>query len=160
MIHNKRLPQKIIVTVYHVNTRQNTDMTTSSSSSPKRKRKILLVDDEPDLTLTLKMGLEDSGLFEVDTFNDPQLALSNFKPDYYDFLLIDIKMPYLSGYELYDKLRKIDSRVKSCFITAYEMNYQALREQFPTLEMECYAKPLEISELIRKINKELQQEGN
>jgi PleD family two-component response regulator len=107
MIHNKRLPQKIIVTAYHVNTRQNTDMTTSSSSSPKRKRKILLVDDEPDLTLTLKMGLEDSGLFEVDTFNDPQLALSNFKPDYYDFLLIDIKMPYLSGYELYDKLRKI-----------------------------------------------------
>ena len=144
----------------HVNTRQNTDMTTSSSSSPKRKRKILLVDDEPDLTLTLKMDLEDSGLFEVDVFNDPQLALSNFKPDYYDFLLIDIKMPHLSGYELYDKLRNIDGKVKSCFITAYEMNYQALREQFPTLEMECYAKPLEIGELVRKINKELQQEGN
>ena len=65
-------------------------------------------------------------------------------------------MPHLSGYELYDKLRNIDGKVKSCFITAYEMNYQALREQFPTLEMECYAKPLEIGELIRKINKELE----
>ena len=99
----------------HVNTRQKTDMTTPSSSSPKRKRKILLVDDEPDLTFTLKMGLEDSGLFEVDVFNDPQLALSNFKPDYYDFLLIDIKMPHLSGYELYDKLRNIDGKSKILF---------------------------------------------
>jgi CheY-like chemotaxis protein len=131
-------------------------MTTSSSSPETKRKRILLVDDEPDLTLTLKMGLEDSGLFEVDAFNDPQLALSNFKPDYYDFLLIDIKMPHLSGYELYDKLRNIDSKVKSCFISAYEMNYQALREQFPTLEMECYAKPLEISELIRKIKAELE----
>jgi len=131
-------------------------MTTSSSSPETKRKRILLVDDEPDLKLTLKMGLEDSGLFEVDAFNDPQLALSNFKPDYYDFLLIDIKMPHLSGYELYDKLRNIDSKVKSCFISAYEMNYQALREQFPTLEMECYAKPLEISELIRKIKAELE----
>ena len=52
-------------------------------------------------------------------------------------------------------IKKIDSKVKSCFISAYEINYQALREQFPTLEMECYAKPIEINELIRKINEEL-----
>jgi two-component system response regulator ChvI len=128
-----------------------------SSSSSKTKRKILVVDDEPDITLTLKKGLEDSGLFEVDVFNDPQIALSNFKPDYYDFLLIDIRMPIISGYELYDKLRNIDCKVKSCFITAYEINYKALREQFPTIEMECYAKPLEIKELIRKINEELEE---
>jgi CheY-like chemotaxis protein len=128
-----------------------------SSSSSKTKRKILVVDDEPDITLTLKKGLEDSGLFEVDVFNDPQIALSNFKPDYYDFLLIDIRMPIISGYELYDKLRNIDGKVKSCFITAYEINYKALREQFPTIEMECYAKPLEIKELIRKINEELEE---
>ena len=131
-------------------------MTTPSSSSPKRKRKILLVDDEPDLTLTLKVGLEDCGLFEVDAFNDPELALSAFKPGKYDFLLIDVKMPKMNGYELYDKIRDIDSKVKSCFITAYDINYQALREQFPTLEMESYAKPLEISELVRKINTELE----
>jgi two-component system, OmpR family, response regulator ChvI len=61
----------------------------------------------------------------------------------------------MSGYDLYDNIKKIDSKVKSCFITAYEINYQALREQFPTLEMEYYAKPIEINELIRKINEEL-----
>ena len=119
------------------------------------QRRILVVDDEPDITFTLKKGLENSGMFEVDVFNDPQEALSNFKPNYYDFLLLDIRMPHMSGYDLYDNIKKIDSKVKSCFISAYEINYQALREQFPTLEMECYAKPIEINELIRKISEEL-----
>lgn len=122
----------------------------------KNKKKILVVDDEPDLTFILKTGLEDTGLFEVYTFNDPELALSSFTPYYYDFLLIDVRMPKMNGYELYDKLRDIDSKVKCCFITAYEINYQAIRECFPTLEMECYAKPLEIDDLIRKINRELE----
>jgi two-component system, OmpR family, response regulator ChvI len=125
------------------------------TSESKRKKRILLVDDEPDLTYTLKIGLEDTGSFEVDAFNDPELALSAFKPGNYDFLLIDIRMPKMSGYDLYDKIRAIDSKVKSCFITAYEINYQALREQFPLLKMECYAKPLEIDDLVRKINEEL-----
>ena len=129
----------------------------SSSPSPKTKtkRRILVVDDESDITFTLKKGLENSGMFEVDTFNDSQEALSSFKPDYYDFLLLDIKMPHMSGYDLYDNIKKIDSKVKFCFISAYAINYQALREQFPTVEMECYAKPIEKNELIRKINEEL-----
>jgi two-component system, OmpR family, response regulator ChvI len=125
------------------------------TSESKRKKRILLVDDEPDLTYTLKLGLEDTGSFEVDAFNDPELALSAFKPGNYDFLLIDIRMPKMSGYEFYDKIKDIDGKVKSCFITAYEINYQALREQFPLLKMECYAKPLEIDDLVRKINEEL-----
>ena len=125
------------------------------TSESKRKKRILVVDDEPDLTYTLKLGLEDTGSFEVDAFNDPELALSAFKPGNYDFLLIDIRMPKMNGYDLYDKIRAIDSKVKSCFITAYEINYQALREQFRLLKMECYAKPLEIDDLVRKINEEL-----
>ena len=126
-----------------------------NTSESKRKKRILVVDDEPDLTYTLKLGLEDTGSFEVDAFNDPELALSAFKPGNYDFLLIDIRMPKMSGYEFYDKIKDIDGKVKSCFITAYEINYQALREQFPLLKMECYAKPLEIDDLVRKINEEL-----
>ena len=130
-------------------------LTEAKSPKTQSKRKILLVDDEPDVTFTLKKGLENSGMFDVEAFNDPLEALSNFKGGYYDFLLIDVRMPHMSGYDLYDNIRTIDSKVKSCFITACEINYKALREQFPTLEMECYAKPLEISELISKINEEL-----
>jgi DNA-binding NtrC family response regulator len=127
----------------------------SRGHEAKRKKRILIVDDEPDITFTLKAGLENQGSFDVYTFNDPEFALSSFKPGFYDFLLIDIKMPKMSGYELYDKIKDIDGKVKFCFITAYEINYQAIREQFPTLEMECYAKPLEIEDLIKKINEEL-----
>jgi CheY-like chemotaxis protein len=88
------------------------------------------VDDEPDVTFTLKKGLENSGMFDVDAFNDPLKALSSFKGDYYDFLLIDVRMPHMSGYDFYDNIRKIDCKVKSCFITAYEINYKALRNNF------------------------------
>jgi len=93
----------------------------------KRKRRILVVDNEYDITFTLKKGLENCGMFEVGTFNDPQEALSSLTPDYYDFLLIDIIMPHMSDYDLYDNIKKIDSKVKSCFISAYAINYQAKR---------------------------------
>lgn len=51
------------------------------AKSPKTqsKRKILLVDDEPDVTFTLKKELENSGMFDVDAFNDPLEALSTSK---------------------------------------------------------------------------------
>jgi CheY-like chemotaxis protein len=82
------------------------------------KRRILAVDDNPDITTTIKTGLEDSGLFYVDTFNDPKLALSSFRPGMYDLILIDFKMPKMYGHELYDEIKKLDEKVKVCFLTA------------------------------------------
>jgi two-component SAPR family response regulator len=64
-------------------------------------------------------------------------------------------MPKMNGYDFYDKIRDKDNKVKSCFISAFETSYKALREHFPTLEIECYAKPFEIEDLINKINEEL-----
>jgi DNA-binding response OmpR family regulator len=102
------------------------------------------------------MGLEDSGLFQVDTFNDPELALSSFKPGLYGLVLLDFRMPKMYGHELYDEMKKIDSKIKVCFMTATYMNYEALRDAFPTIEIECYIqKPVETKELISRINAEL-----
>jgi two-component system, OmpR family, response regulator ChvI len=71
------------------------------------KNRILIVDDEVDITLSFSLALEDSGSFEVDTYNDPLVALSNYRPNSYDLLLLDIKMPNMNGFELYDKIKKI-----------------------------------------------------
>jgi DNA-binding response OmpR family regulator len=80
-------------------------MNDSLNNTNSRRSRILLVDDDVDITTSLKIGLEDNG-FVVDTFNDPLLALSNFKPAIYDFLLFDIRMPQLGGFDLYDKIKK------------------------------------------------------
>jgi DNA-binding response OmpR family regulator len=90
----------------------------NSNRKRNRIRRILAVDDNPDISLTVKEGLEASGLFQVDTFNDPELALSSFKPGQYDLALLDFRIPKMYGHELYDEMKKIDSKVKVCFMTA------------------------------------------
>ena len=127
-------------------------------TSQNSRGRILLVDDNPDITFTVKIGLEASGLFEVDTFNDPELALSSFKPGLYDLALLDFKMPKMYGYELYDEMKKIDNKLKICFMTATYQDYEAIRAAFPTVEIECYIqKPVEIKDLVRRINAELEE---
>jgi DNA-binding response OmpR family regulator len=116
--------------------------------------RLFLVDDEPDVIFTFKKGLEAHG-FVVDAFNDPVLALSNFKPGVYGLLLLDVRMPQINGFELYEKIRKIDSEVKACFITAHEVYYESLREIFPTMDLDCYVKPIEIEDLVSHVKAEL-----
>jgi len=84
------------------------------------KRRILLIDDERDITFAFRTSLEDKG-FIVDSFNDPQEAVSNFKAGFYDLLLIDVKMPKTNGFELYQEIEKVDNKAKVCFITAFEV---------------------------------------
>jgi DNA-binding response OmpR family regulator len=128
-------------------------------SRQNNKRRILAVDDEPDITLTVKTVLESAGLFQVDTFNDPELALSYFRPGLYDLALLDFKMPKMYGYELYDEIKKIDNKIKVCFMTATYQNYEGLRVAFPTIEIECYIqKPVENKDLIRRVTEELGQQ--
>ena len=117
--------------------------------------KILIVDDDGDITLAFKKGLENDG-FKVDVFNDPLEALSNFEASKYDLLLLDIRMPKMNGFELYKEMDKIDNNVKVCFITAFEVYYEALREVFPSMEVECFIrKPIEIGNLVKRIKNEL-----
>ena len=134
--------------------------TPKTSSNEKQRAKILVVDDDHDVAITLKAILEgeeeSSKEFELDVFNDPGLALSNFKAGWYDLLLLDILMPKMNGFELYQQLKNIDDKVKVCFITAYEIYYRALRDLFPTIEVDCFiAKPIGKKELVTRIKSEL-----
>jgi DNA-binding response OmpR family regulator len=121
------------------------------------KNRILIVDDEPDIAQVLKLGLEKNG-FAVDTYNNPLDAVSKFKADSYDLLLLDIKMPKMNGFELYSKLHRIDEKAKICFITAYEIYYDEFKRMFPKVKVECFIrKPVSINNLARLIKDELQQ---
>jgi two-component system, OmpR family, response regulator ChvI len=121
----------------------------------QRKIRIFLVDDERDISMVYKTGLEQSG-FLVDAFNDPALALSSYKAGEYDLLLLDIKMPKMNGFELYREIQKIDDKVKVCFITAFVTYYESLREIFDMRNIHCIIKkPIEMSVLIQRIMTEL-----
>ena len=116
---------------------------------------VLVVDDDPDMTSVFSLGLQDEG-FEVYTYNDPLEVLSQFKPNFYDLLLVDINMPKMNGIDLSRKLLELDSNVKICFITAGEANIEALRELYPTRGIGCYIrKPVTIDELVRRVKAEL-----
>jgi DNA-binding response OmpR family regulator len=121
------------------------------------KRRILVVDDELDITLTLKAGLEIVGLFGVDAFNDSELALKSFKPNVYALVLIDIMMPRMDGFVLYQELKKADPDVKVCFLTASEMYHEEIREvEHCALNKDLFLqKPISTDDLIREINKKV-----
>jgi DNA-binding response OmpR family regulator len=114
------------------------------------KVKILfIVDDEPDVKLTLKITLEENG-FKVDAFDDPIMALDSFRKEVYDLLILDIKMPKMHGFKLYREIRKIDNKVKVCFLTAGEMYFGADADIFN--ENQFIQKPIGNEELIKVIN--------
>ena len=123
-------------------------------ASQGTKRRILVVDNEPDITLTLQVGLEEGG-FDVDAFTDPDLALKSFKPSFYDLVLIDIMMPEMDGFELYERLKKADPDVKVCFLTASEMYHEKIREvEHCALNKDLFLqKPISTDDLIREVNK-------
>jgi len=124
------------------------------------RTRIRIIDDESDITLAFRKALEAKGFKQVETVNDPLLALKNFKAGSYDLLIIDIVMPEMDGFSLYE-VRKIDNKVKVCFITAFEINYQALRDLFPaattTDDIGCFIrKPVDMDDLVKRINAEVQ----
>jgi two-component system, OmpR family, response regulator ChvI len=127
----------------------------SDKSKSKTQGKILIVDDEPDITESFGLALEDSG-FEVDKQNDPAVALASFKPNVYSLLILDIKMPKMDGFELYDKIKVIDKKVNVFFISAFEVDPVALSRQYPGLKIENFLpKPIQIPELIKRVEEQI-----
>jgi CheY-like chemotaxis protein len=117
------------------------------------KKRICFVDDEPDIILLCKIVLEEAG-YEVDTFTDSLLALSKFKPNFYDLIVLDIKMPNMDGFELCKRIKEIDSKIKVCFLTASEMYYETFRKkEYDVIDKDLFLrKPIENEDLIKKVN--------
>jgi CheY-like chemotaxis protein len=147
----------------------------------RSSKRILIVDDEPDITFTLRIILEENGFTEVDVYNEPLLALQNFKSRVYSLLITDVVMPRMDGFELYKHVKKIDDRINVIFVTASDINYEALKELSQVGQLDIsedgdkaalqdgrkgdeerihfIRKPVEIKEFIQKVTKELQRES-
>jgi DNA-binding response OmpR family regulator len=130
------------------------DQTTATGSRDKKKKKrVLLVDDEPDICMIYQIVLEDAG-YECISYTDSVKALQEFKPYFYDLILLDIKMPVLDGFELCKKIREIDKTVHIIFITASEHYYEQFRRQhYPELgKINYIQKPIGNEELVRIVD--------
>ncbi len=136
----------------------------ADSSKIKKAKTILVVDDDQNTTLAVKSGLENENShttnrisYLVDTYNLPTSALSEFKPNFYDLLLIDVEMPNMNGFEFSTKILEIDADPKICFMSAAEVNYEALREIYPSVNFGCFIKkPISLEYLIRRVRAELE----
>ncbi len=121
-------------------------------STQTKKYRVMIVDDEQDITTIFRVGLEKNE-FIVTTYNDPLEALSNFRPGMYDLMILDIRMPGMNGFELCQKIKEMDDKVKVCFLTAFEEYRSDFRQSFPALdEVKCYLKkPVTVSDLISRL---------
>ena len=150
----------------------------SSSDTDEIIKRILIMDDNPDITLTFKKVLQGPQVddftsekdleanitigkkkmsFEVITYNDPFLALSKFKPNFYHLMLVDINMPKINGFEFSTKILERDANPRICFMSSGQINQEALKEVYPTLSIGCFIKkPIMARDLIRRIKMELE----
>ena len=127
-------------------------MTTKTTEYNSKKKKILIVDDEPDVNAVLKKVFDQYG-FKADSYDDPLLALKHFKAGSYDLILLDIKMPEMDGFHLYKEMKRIDSKVKVCFLTASEMYYERFRKEACAIDRDLFVrKPIANKDLIKRIN--------
>jgi len=114
-------------------------------------KRILLVDDESDVCFVLEKVLGENG-FLVDSYENPTLPLEKFKPYSYDLVVLDIKMPELNGFALYREIKRLDKKVKVCFLTAGEM-YYGYSDIFSSLPSKYFIrKPIQNQELMARIN--------
>ncbi len=115
-------------------------------------KRILLVDDEHDVNLTIRMVSEEKG-FKVDSFTDASQALENFSARLYDLVILDVKLPGMDGFSLYTKIKKLDDKVRICFLTAADKAYyDMLKKHYPSIKENCVIhKPVDNESLLKQI---------
>jgi DNA-binding response OmpR family regulator len=120
-----------------------------TSSEPQLQKRILVIDDNPDIVFTLRVGLESDPTMQVFVYDNPVTALVEFEPNFYDLLLIDINMPLLDGFQLAQNLVRRDLNVRVCFMTSGEINMEAAKEVHPLKSIGCFIKkPIATEQLL------------
>ena len=122
----------------------------------RKRKRILLVDDEPDHCMVYQIVLEDAG-YECKSYTDSVKALQEFRPDYYNLVILDIKMPKLDGFALCEKIRELDNNIQIIFITAAEEYYENFRKQYypdlsKDININCLQKPIANEELVQIVD--------
>jgi DNA-binding response OmpR family regulator len=125
-------------------------------------KRILIINYEDDVNFTLKLVLEKEGIreadesncFEVDSYNDPIFALKDYEKGHYDLLLIGVVLPKMNGFELAKQIRKIDDRVKICFLIAGEVPNKVRFNGSSYGQEDRFIKlPIENKDLLEHINR-------
>jgi DNA-binding response OmpR family regulator len=123
---------------------------TADLESVQQQKRIMVIDDDPDVTMTLQTVLQQNG-FRTDPYDDPVTAYKNFRDGVYDLVLLDIKMPIVDGFLLYQKIRRTDKRVRICFLTASEFYRERFRKEqgFDGFDQESLLKkPIDMKDLV------------
>ena len=126
-----------------------------SSGANGEKKSIMIVDDEPDICTVLKGYLDGNG-FNISTFTHPTLALEHFKlePERYDVLLIDVRMPQMSGFELARSVKALNPQTKIAIMTAFEINKSEFDKVLPSSSIDAFlTKPVSISKVRETVEK-------
>jgi DNA-binding response OmpR family regulator len=121
--------------------------------------RILVVDDDEDNLNLFTVVLEYAG-YKVDSYSDPLQVLKEFKPSYYDLVILDYLMPGLNGFELYKRLRQADESIKVLILTASQEPVHNSHKQIGDMILKVARKPIIISKLLVEIDSILRLERN
>jgi DNA-binding response OmpR family regulator len=134
---------------------------TSRNVSEPDNHKLLLVDDDPDIVEVLRRGLKVKGL-QVDAYTSPQQALGSFKPNVYDLAILDIRMPAMTGFQLYREIKRRDPAIGVCFLSAFEIQPDEFKSVFPSMDgvKTVIKKPISINALLKQITPFLRMSAN
>jgi DNA-binding response OmpR family regulator len=131
------------------------DMRRDDVTKAGHSHKILVVDDEQDIVFTLKAILTEAG-FSVDAFTNPSVAFEMFRPEKYELIILDIRMPGLNGFELYMKLLEQDNSIKVLFLTAVNefSMYAKFKSSVSPMSGKRYylQKPVDLTKLLQRVD--------
>lgn len=122
-----------------------------------KREKILIVDDEKIVRESLYHWFEEDN-YEVDTAEDGETALQKYEKGKYDILLVDMKMPGMSGLDLLTKVKEIDKDALVILITAFASVPTAITA-LKNGAFDYITKPVDPDELAHIVNKALEQQA-